>query len=219
MTLKLVIFDVDGTLLDTESIWKSTMVEAGEKFGVLNLGKTVFPKIIGKSGEEEEIILKNEIPYEILDDLVKYWREIGYKKLSECISEKEGVHEIFNYVKKKELWIGVGTATDRKYTEIRLNNINVLKDIDYLVCGDEIKNKKPCPDIYLNICEHFHVDPKEAVVIEDSVVGVEAAYQAGIPCIQVPDIIQPTILEEQHTIRIVNTLLDAIQVIDDIYFK
>ena len=87
-----------------------------------------------------------------------------------------------------------------------------------MIFGNEIKNKKPHPDIYLALCRHFNVDIKEALVIEDSVVGVEAAYRAGIPCIQVPDIIPATNTERDHTLCIVETLHDVIKKIDEIYF-
>lgn len=219
MALKLVLFDVDGTLLDTENIWKQAMDEAGKKFGVFDLGETLFPKIVGKSGKDEEVIYKKELPSDILDDIIKYWRDIGFKRIAENVPQKPGVHEIFEYVKNKGLYIGVGTATNRELTEERLKKIHILDDIDYLICGDEIKNKKPNPDIYLALCRYFNVDTKEALVIEDSVVGVEAAYRASISCIQVPDIIPATNTEREHTLCIVETLNDVIRKIDEIYFK
>lgn len=216
--LKLVIFDVDGTLIDSENIWKKALIETGEKFGMLNLGETLFPKIIGKSGVEEESILRKSIPNNVYYDFVNFWRQLGLRMLSENIPEKPGLHEIIEYVKRKGLLIGVGTATDRISTVNRLKQIDVLKDIDYMICGDEIKNKNPCPDIYLKICEYFNVDVEEAIVIEDSCVGVEAAYRAGIPCIQVPDVIQSTSLEIEHTLSIAESLIGAIRVIDEKYY-
>ncbi len=218
MALKVILFDVDGTLLDTENVWKQTMEEVGLKFGLNNLGETLFPKVIGKSGIEETAIYEKELPQDIRNDFLECWRETGLKRIKENIPVKQGVYQIFEFAKQNQLKIGVGTATDRVLTEQRLSAIGILKDIDYLICGSEIKNKKPFPDIYLDLCKHFGVSKNETLVIEDSVVGVEAAYRAGIPCIQVPDIILPTELEREHTLFVAESLNDALKKIKEIYF-
>ena len=55
--LKLVVFDVDGLMLDTESVWKEAFDQAGNKYGVQDMGSTLFPKLIGKSGRDEKEVL------------------------------------------------------------------------------------------------------------------------------------------------------------------
>lgn len=82
----------------------------------------------------------------------------------------------------------------------------------------KLKIKSHAQIYILKICEYFNVDVEEAIVIEDSCVGVEAAYRAGIPCIQVPDVIQSTSLEIEHTLSIAESLIGAIRVIDEKYY-
>lgn len=218
MELKLVIFDVDGTLIDSENVWKNVMKEVGEKYGLMNLDKTLFPKVIGKSGFEEHEVYKQMIPDDIRENLIEEWRRVGFESLQNHIPIKKGLYEMLSFLKEKNIKIAIGTATDRTLTEERLSKINVIQDIDFSICGNEIRRKKPEPDIYLDILHHFHLDSKKAIVIEDSVVGVQAAYRAKIPCIQIPDIIPPTQEQYKQTIYIANDLIDAKNKIQELYF-
>ena len=74
--------------------------------------------------------------------------------------------------------------------------------------------RKPHPEIYQKVIHHFGVDSKKALVLEDSVVGVEAAYRADIPCIMVPDLIAPQETQKQQAIAIVSSLHDVIQLFE-----
>ena len=105
--------------------------------------------------------------------------------------------------------MAVATTTRRELTEQRLKKIGVFDRFDYVLCGDEVTKRKPNPEIYETVLKKMGVTNKNALVLEDSVVGVEAAYRAGIDCIQVPDLIAPTEVQEKQTICIVRDLTEA----------
>ena len=83
--LELVIFDVDGLMIDTESVWKNAFDKAGDKYGIPNLGDTLFPSLIGKRLEDEQELLDRLLPSDIQDKLLNEWRQIGllYARMSE----------------------------------------------------------------------------------------------------------------------------------------
>ncbi|MCD7950976.1 MAG: HAD family phosphatase [Erysipelotrichaceae bacterium] len=211
---KLVIFDVDGLMLDTESQWQKAWQEVGEKHGIQDLGTTTFLKCVGRTGKEVDDIIKEDLGhienYEaILDEIRCYGRQL----LDAHIDAKPGVYEILDYLKDKKYKIAVATATTKDLTYERLSRLHLLDYFDYVLCGSEVQNKKPNPEIYIKVIEHFQIDSTDALVLEDSIVGVEAAYRAHIPCIMVPDLNPAGNKQRNETIAIVTSLYDVIDIL------
>ena len=207
--LELVVFDVDGLMIDTESVWKNAFDKAGDKYGIPNLGDTLFPSLIGKRLEDEQELLDRLLPSDIQNQLINEWRQIGLGSLEREVPVKPGLYEMLDYLEQHHIKMAVATTTRRELTEQRLKKIGVYDRFDYVLCGDEVTKRKPDPEIYLSVLKKMNTDAKNALVLEDSVVGVEAAYRAGIDCIQVPDLIAPTEVQEKQTICIVKDLMEA----------
>ena len=207
--LELVVFDVDGLMIDTESVWKNAFDKAGDKYGIPNLGDTLFPSLIGKRLEDEQELLDHLLPSDIQNQLINEWRQIGLGSLEREVPVKPGLYEMLDYLEQHHIKMAVATTTRRELTEQRLKKIGVYDRFDYVLCGDEVTKRKPDPEIYLSVLKKMNTDAKNALVLEDSVVGVEAAYRAGIDCIQVPDLIAPTEVQEKQTICIVKDLMEA----------
>lgn len=207
--LELVIFDVDGLMIDTESVWKNAFDKAGDKYGIPNLGDTLFPSLIGKRLEDEQELLDRLLPSDIQDKLLNEWRQIGLGSLEREVPVKPGLYEMLDFLEQHHIKMAVATTTRRDLTEQRLKKIRVYDRFDNVLCGDEVTNRKPDPEIYLSVLKRMDTDARNALVLEDRVVGVEAAYRAGIDCIQVPDLIAPTEVQEKHTICIVKDLMEA----------
>ena len=207
--LELVVFDVDGLMIDTESVWKNAFDKAGDKYGIPNLGDTLFPSLIGKRLEDEQELLDRLLPSDIQNQLINEWRQIGLGSLEREVPVKPGLYEMLDYLEQHHIKKAVATTTRRELTEQRLKKIGVYNRFDYVLCGDEVTKRKPDPEIYLSVLKKMNTDAKNALVLEDSVVGVEAAYRAGIDCIQVPDLIAPTEVQEKQTICIVKDLMEA----------
>lgn len=207
--LELVVFDVDGLMIDTESVWKNAFDKAGDKYGIPNLGDTLFPSLIGKRLEDEQELLDRLLPSDIQNQLINEWRQIGLSSLEKEVPVKPGLYEMLDYLEQHHIKMAVATTTRRELTEQRLKKIGVYDRFDYVLCGDEVTKRKPDPEIYLSVLKKMNTNAKNALVLEDSVVGVEAAYRAGIDCIQVPDLIAPTEVQEKQTICIVKDLMEA----------
>ena len=207
--LELVIFDVDGLMIDTESVWKNAFDKAGDKYGIPNLGDTLFPSLIGKRLEDEQELLDRLLPSDIQDKLLNECRQIGLSSLANKVPVKPGLYEMLDFLEQHHIKMAVATTTRRDLTEQRLKKIGVYDRFEYVLCGDEVTNRKPDPEIYLSVLKRMDTDARNALVLEDSVVGVEAAYRAGIDCIQVPDLIAPTEVQEKQTICIVKDLMEA----------
>lgn len=209
---KLVIFDVDGLLLDTEIVWYQAWQEIGKKHGVSDLGKTIFLNCVGRNGQEsKEIVLqelnKYSLSLDIMDEVSIYGRSI----LDNHIDVKKGAFELLEKLDQLKIKKAVATATSRELTVERLTRLNLIDYFDYLICGNEVNKRKPDPEIYLKVLEHFQIDSQEAFVLEDSFVGVEAANRANIPCIMVPDLAKATKKQEQETIAIVDSLVEVME--------
>ena len=207
--LELVVFDVDWLMIDTESVWKNAFDKAGDKYGIPNLGDTLFPSLIGKRLEDEQELLDRLLPSDIQNQLINEWRQIGLSSLEKEVPVKPGLYEMLDYLEQHHIKMAVATTTRRELTEQRLKKIGVYDRFDYVLCGDEVTKRKPDPEIYLSVLHKMNTKAENAIVLEDSSVGVEAAYRAGIDCIQVPDLIAPTEVQEKQTICIVKDLMEA----------
>ena len=211
MKPQLVIFDVDGTLLDTEARWKEAWETIGSKYNVPELGTDLFYKLIGKSGKEEILFIENYLnerylPTAILNEATSY----GLQLLSEHIDVKPGTFELLNKLKELNIPMGVATATNKEQTMERLTRCGLIDYFDYILCGDQVTKRKPDPETYLKVLDYFKMEASKALVLEDSLVGVEAAYRAGIPCIMIPDLIAPTQTQYDQTIAILKTMHEVV---------
>lgn len=215
MRPELVIFDVDGLMLDTEARWQEAWQTIGENHGIDTLGTTTFLKCVGRNGKEVEDIVYEDLvgfknPYTILEEARVY----GKKLLKERIDPKPGIYELLEVLDDLGIKRAVATATDRDLTIERLTRLNLIDYFDYMLCGDEVVLRKPNPEIYNKVVQHFCIDKKNVLVLEDSVVGVEAAYRANVPCIMVPDLIAAGNKQKEETIAIVSSLHEVIKMLE-----
>lgn len=215
MRPELVIFDVDGLMLDTEARWQEAWQKVGENHGVDDLGTTTFLKCVGRNGKEVEEIVYHDLsgfenPQIILDEARVYGKQL----LKERIDSKPGIYELLDVLDGLGIKRAVATATDRDLTIERLTRLKLIDYFDYLLCGDEVVLRKPNPEIYNKVIQHFNIDKSKALVLEDSIVGVEAAYRAHVPCIMIPDLIPPQEKQEKEAIAIVSSLHEVIKLFE-----
>ena len=109
--------------------------------------------------------------------------------------------------KNHNIKIAIGTSEKFERVQFYLNKANIDKDtFNAIVCGDMVKNGKPAPDIYLNVCKQLDVNPEEAIVLEDSPNGIISAYRAKTNPVMVIDCIEPTqeIIELLYTTPLIS---------------
>lgn len=104
---------------------------------------------------------------------------------------KEGLAELLTYLKAHDYKTVVATSSTRDRVDRILAQTGLIDYFDGSVCGDEVERGKPDPDIFLKACRKADVPPAQALVLEDSETGIEAAHSAGIPVICVPDMKYP----------------------------
>lgn len=186
--LKAVIFDVDGTLLDTERIymqaWKAAAAELGYVMtdSVLQKTRAVNTKDAARIFEAE---IGNGFSY-------AKTRPIRVRIAEEIIMRespilKPGVLELLDYLDGKGIQLAVASSANTQTTKEHLASSGILNRFEAVVGGDQIVNGKPRPDIFLRAAELLGVTPEECIVVEDSPAGIRAGYAAGMKTVLVPD--------------------------------
>lgn len=186
--IRAVIFDVDGTLLDTERIYMQAWKDAAAELGyvmtdeLLRKTRAVNTKDAARIFEEE---IGNGFSYEKT-------RPIRVRIAEEIIERKSpilkpGVLELLGYLKEKGLRVCVASSTNTKTTKEHLA-INGLADrFEVIVGGDMVQKGKPNPDIFLKAAELLGEAPENCIVVEDSPAGIRAGSAAGMKTVLVPD--------------------------------
>ena len=193
MSLELVIFDVDGLLLNTERVWQDVWRDVAESYGISEWTQESFLHVVGRTGIAVREFLNTVLQGKCsTEEFLGTARQTGLKRLESQLEVKTGVYEILDYIKMTGIRCAVATSTSRVLTEERLRKLHLIQHFDYICCGDEVKHTKPSPDVYLNVIDTMNVCKDNALVFEDSAVGVQAAWSAGIPVVMVPDLVQAT---------------------------
>jgi HAD superfamily hydrolase (TIGR01509 family) len=207
--IELIIFDMDGLLLDTESISIKSWIKACKRYGY-NLDFNLAIQRIGTSrNTRDDFYIKHMgpgFPIEEVDKLRnEYFEDIVYK--NDTIL-KEGVMETLDYLDHLGLKKAVATSTFENRATKLLKLTNIYDRFDVILCGDEVTNPKPNPEIYNKVCSELGVDKKRVIVFEDSDIGALAAYNAGIKYILIPDLKPATEEALQNAYGVLESLLD-----------
>ena len=185
--IEAVIFDLDGSLVDSMWMWSAIDVEYLGRFGIKK-PDNLQACIEGMSFSETAVYFKEtfELPDE-LDKIKEDWNQMAWDKYSYEVPLKECAEEFLNLCSKKQIKLGIATSNSRKLVE---NVISVHSLNDYFGCimtGCDVAKGKPAPDIYLAVAKELGVTPENCLVFEDIVPGIMAGKAAGMKVCAVYD--------------------------------
>ncbi len=181
-----VIFDMDGTLLDSQRIYIPAWEYAGKLQGIEGMGVHALNNL-GTNDEGSKKYLEENFPQLDVPLFKKQYDEYAIE--NGTVSLKKGVAETLNFLESNGVKIGLASGTHRALAMKRLETVGIENSFDAIVCGDEIENGKPAPDIFLKTASLMGVSPADCFVFEDSPNGIKAANNAGMKCIGIPDLI------------------------------
>lgn len=179
-----VIFDMDGTLLDTQAIFYPAWDFAGELQGYKNLSKHV-PNVLGVNEAHCKAYIKSLYPGLDVD---RFWLDmIGYAEKNVVIAFKSGAKELLAFLKENGIKFALASGSPHAMITRNLNALGVYNDFDVLVGGMDVQNGKPAPDLFLLAAEKLGANPHDCFVFEDSGNGIRAGHAAGMKCIGIKD--------------------------------
>lgn len=187
-----VIFDMDGLMFDTESIAFKGWKWAGEKSG-FPLPESLIYQIAGNNLKSTRALLEKAMGS---DFDFHHVRQFRLQYAAEHIEKygvpiKTGLYDLLDTLERLAIPKAVATSTERARAEGILAKANVLDRFRSIVCGDEIQNGKPAPDIFLAAAKKMNAIPEQCVVLEDSEAGIRAASAANMHPFLVPDLRMP----------------------------
>lgn len=189
---KAVLFDMDGTLIDTEKyyriFWPKAMAEFGYRMtdeqvlSMRSLGRPFAPAQLKEwFGENLDYYAIRARRTEMMEECLD----------REGIQLKPGAVQILEFLHDRGIPAAVATATPPERTEKYLQATGIRSYFTKVISATQVKEGKPSPDIYLFACGEMGLRPEECMAVEDSPNGVLSAYRAGCRVVMVPDQTQP----------------------------
>lgn len=186
--MKAVIFDLDGTLIDTEKYyrvcWPASLAEFGyhmsdeQTLSLRSLGRPFAPaRLKGWFGEDFDYDRVRQRRKELFDQCLK----------REGLQCRPGAPELLRRLKQENFITAVATATDPERTKEYLKRTGLDGYFDKVISAVMVAEGKPSPDVYLYACEELGLRPAECLAVEDSPNGVLSAFRAGCRVVMVPD--------------------------------
>lgn len=182
-----VIFDLDGTLVDSMWMWKTIDVEYLARFG-LEFPTDLQGKIEGMSFSETAIYFKERFNLpDSLDQIKSDWNKMAWDKYLYEVPLKEGAREFLQYLKDNHIPAGIATSNSRDLVDLIIDKLNIAEFFTSIRTSCEVEKGKPSPDIYLLVANDLGVDPKKCLVFEDVIQGVMGGKNANMKVCAVYD--------------------------------
>ena len=209
---KAVIFDLDGTLVDSMWIWREIDIRFLGKYG-LEVPQGLNDKLEGYSFHETAVYFKEHFPLPLtIEEIMGTWNRMASEIYINEIRLKEGVKEFIELLKKRNMKLGIATSNSRKLAKDCLRSNGILDAFDYICTSDEVPRSKPEPDVYLHAAKMIDTRPKDALVFEDIPYGILAGKRAGMEVCAVKDPYSQGSVKEKKEIAdyYINTYYDIL---------
>ena len=178
--IEAVIFDLDGTLVDSMWMWREIDVEYLSQFDI-EVPSDLQQAVEGMSFSETAQYFKERFNLPDPVEVIKTeWNKMAWDKYGNEVPLKKGVIEFLEELRSRGIKTGIATSNSKELVEHVLKSLNITEYFDSVRTSCEAKKGKPAPDIYLLVANDLQVDPKDCLVFEDLALGIMAGKGAGM---------------------------------------
>lgn len=212
--IEAVIFDLDGTLVDSMWMWKSIDIEYLKRFGI-EMPDDLQRSIEGMSFSETAFYFKKrfELP-DSLDQIKSAWNEMAWEKYKNEVPLKDGVLELLRYLKSHNIPAGIATSNSRELVDLIIEEHGIKDYFSSIRTSCEVEKGKPSPDIYLLVAKDMGVEAEKCLVFEDVLQGVMAGKNANMKVCAVHDDYSKDFEKEKR--KLADYFVYSVSEIDDI---
>ena len=185
--VKAVLFDLDGTLVDSMWMWTDIDIEYLARFG-RSFSRELQKTIEGMSFTETAVYFKDHfaIP-DSIDQIKADWVSMSIEKYRTQVPLKPHAGEFLKALKRQGIRTGIATSNYREMVDACLGALPVDGLLDVVCTACEVERGKPFPDIYLHVAKKLETPPEKCLVFEDIPAGIRAGKAAGMRVIAVDD--------------------------------
>ena len=206
------IFDMDGTLFDTEKLYQRAWIETADTFGVER--KPEMASVMSGGSVEKILVTIPQFFPEI--DANEYFLRVVKrvrKEIEEKLEIKQGVVEILNFFKENKIPMAIASSSATEDILKNIKRTGISQFFNEIVGGDQIQNGKPSPDIFILAAKKINLQPEDCYVFEDSANGIRGAFAAKCAPIMVIDQTPPLPDIREICAGIFNSMDDALDAI------
>ena len=211
--IKAVIFDMDGLLLDTETLSFESFIATAARYD-LDVGIDDYRDMIGLNAATGIDILRAMLPKHL--DAVNFkneWLDAYRQLLLDDVPVKAGAHAFLASLHEMDMPRAVATSSSGQKARAILQKTGLMCYIQHVTGGDEVPTGKPAPDVYLDAARKLGIGTGDCLALEDSNNGTTAALAAGMKVIQIPDLAPSNRLPNPPDFQICTSLAEAASLI------
>ncbi len=212
--IKYIIFDMDGVLINSESVCTKSAIAALSEVGIAAVPEDFEPYI--GAGEDKFIIeiCKKQKKENLIDIALPRLYELFAKFVFEDILVYPSTHKLIDKLREQGFHLAIASSSAADKLAVSLEAAKISPDwFDVIISGSDVSQKKPSPEIYFTAMDELDADPEECIVIEDALNGIRAAKASGAFCFAVTTSFDRQALEKECPDFIGNDIIELLDVL------